>query len=174
MCMCSASHSFSFSSRRTGNSNNNHKTYFIFSVWAETTGFPLVDTLSQLAQSAPIRSHTHTFIHMCTHTSGVALSCAVLRAVRVITWSVVCLVTFSLYELRAFTGPSVLSIDLVCVWFLSLYQPLGSEILSEPNYLISAAGRGVYVWVSVCGWLLLLKLPLQVKHELPRGRSISV
>ena len=100
---------------------------------------PLATTF-QPAQ--PINPYTHT--HACTQT----LLCAVPQAraiVRVITWSVVCLVTFSLYELRAFHSPSILSIDsnlvclcvCLCLWVrmwlpFSFYQQIGHRV---PHYL---------------------------------------
>lgn len=100
------------------------KPTLFFYVWGETT-FPPATTF-QPNQITYI--HTHTLVR--THTYKETLLCAVLQAkaiVRVITWSVVCLVTFSLYELRAFYSPSILS---MCVWLLfSFFQQRGHWVL---------------------------------------------
>ena len=140
MCVGCMPCSPSLSSSRMGNSNNNHKTDFIFSVWGEATASPPCHHFPTRSANQPLHTHTHA----CTQT----LLCAVPQAraiVRVITWSVVCLVTFSLYELRAFHSPSILSIDsnlvclcvCLCLWVrmwlpFSFYQQIGHRV---PHYL---------------------------------------
>jgi len=75
--------------------------------------FPLATTL-QRSQTISSCKHAqaHTLTLTPTHTPTPL--CAILQAgtiVRVITRGVVCLVTFSLYELGAIHSPSILSID---------------------------------------------------------------
>ena len=126
----------SLSSSRMGNSNNNHKTDFIFSVWGETTASPPCHHFPNSSANQPL--HTHTRMHTNP------LVCCSRAIVRVITWSVLCLVTFSLYELRAFHSPSILSIDsnfvcvcvCLCLWVrmwlpFSFYQQIGHWV---PHY----------------------------------------
>lgn len=152
---------FSQSSGRVGITNNNHKTYFIFTVWGRRASFSLATTFKPAQANQLCCAHTPTHTHY-THVQ--TLSCAVLPArviVRVITCSVVCLVTFSLYELGAVRGPSILSIDrnldvvcacvcfvCVCGWLLfSFYhqRTFGPTLLCKLNYLINTEGRCVHV-----------------------------
>lgn len=67
-------HSFSLSSSRMGNSNNNHKTYFIFSVWGETTAFSLCHHFP--TRSSNQITHTRTCVHTHIHTNPLVCSSA--------------------------------------------------------------------------------------------------